>query len=85
MPLPSAPPRAPQRSSARSPAQKRALNDLLLKGILCALIGLGVLLSPVYLTSPGMQGIVAKSSLVGWFALVLGLAFMALYAWRRRG
>ena len=85
MPLPSAPPRAPQRSSARSPAQKRALNDLLLKGILCALIGLGVLLSPVYLTSPGMQGIVAQSSLVGWFALVLGLAFMALYAWRRRG
>ena len=85
MPLPSAPPRAPQRSSARSPAQKRALNDLLLKGILCALIGLGVLLSPVYVTSPGMQGIVGQSSLVGWFALVLGLAFMALYAWRRRG
>ena len=85
MPLPPVPTRAAHRTSASSPAHKRALNDLLLKGILCALIGLGVLLSPRFITSPGMQGIVAQSSLVGWFALVLGLAFMALYAWRRRG
>ena len=85
MPLPPVPTRAAHRTSARSPARQRALNDLLLKGIFCTLIGLGVLLSPRFITSPGMQGIVAQSSLVGWFALVLGLAFMALYAWRRRG
>ena len=43
------------------------------------LIGLGVLLSPYFITSPGMQNIVAQSVLVGWFALVLGLAFTAVY------
>jgi len=47
------------------------------------LIGLGVLLSPYFITSPGMQSIVAQSGLVGWFALVLGLAFIGLYVRRR--
>lgn len=54
--------------------------ELLFKGVLCALIGLGVLVSPHFITSPGMQGIVAQSSLVGWFALVLGIALMVRYA-----
>ena len=44
------------------------------------LIGLGVVLSPYFITSPGMQGIVANAAAVGWFALVLGLAFLGLYA-----
>ena len=30
-----------------------------------------------------MQSIVASSAAVGWFALVLGLAFVGLYARRR--
>ena len=64
-------------------ADLKANNEVLIKGILCTLIGLGVLVSPYFITSPGMQGIVAKSSLVGWFALVLGCAFMGLYARRR--
>ncbi len=61
----------------------KANNELLFKGILCALIGLGVLLSPRYIQSPGMQGIVAGAALVGWFALVLGGAFIAVYGRRR--
>ncbi|MDB5886986.1 MAG: hypothetical protein JWR74_3157 [Polaromonas sp.] len=56
---------------------------MLLKGVLCVLIGLGVLVSPYFITSPGMQGIVANASLVGWFALVLGVAFIGLYVRRR--
>jgi hypothetical protein len=44
---------------------------------------LGVLVSPYFISSPGMQGIVAKSSPVGWFALVLGCAFIGLYTRRR--
>ena len=79
MPLPIAPTQKPNNSSARS----KANNELLFKGILCSLIGLGVLVSPYFISSPGMQGIVAKSSLVGWFALVLGLAFVGLYVRRR--
>lgn len=70
-----------------SPSSKRshkANAELLQKGILCAFIGLAVLLSPFFIKSPGMQGIVANASLVGWFALVLGCALMARYAMRRR-
>ena len=84
MPLPSAPKIQPNNSQTRN---KRAQgnNELLFKGILCMLIGLGVLVSPYFISSPGMQNIVARSSLVGWFALVLGIAFAGVYGWRRLG
>ena len=82
MPLPNAPTRRPNNSANRQ-SDRKANSDLLIKGVLCALIGLGVLLSPYFVTSPGMQGIVANSSLVGWFALVLGVAFIGLYVRRR--
>ena len=81
MPLPNAPTRRPNNPANRQ-SDKKANSDLLIKGVLCALIGLGVLLSPYFVTSPGMQGIVANSSLVGWFALVLGCAFIGLYVKR---
>ena len=82
MPLPNAPTRKHQNSPSND--RKPPLsNELLFKGILCMLIGLGVLLSPYFITSPGMQGIVANSSWVGWFALVLGVAFTGLYLRRR--
>ncbi len=61
----------------------KANNELLLKGGLCASIGLAVLLAPYFIRSPGMQGIVASASLVGWFALVLGCAFIGLYLRRK--
>lgn len=68
-------------SSQRS---NKANSELLQKGILCALIGLTVLISPYFIKSPGMQGIVASASLVGWFALVLGCALVVRYLMRRR-
>jgi hypothetical protein len=61
----------------------KANNELLFKGVLCTLIGLAVLISPYFINSPGMQNIVAKASLVGWFALVLGCAFIGVYLRRR--
>ncbi|CAN5167288.1 hypothetical protein BH10PSE16_BH10PSE16_29490 [soil metagenome] len=82
MPLPDAPTRRPNNPNTRQ-ADRKANHDLLIKGILCDLIGLGVLVSPYFISSPGMQGIVAKASLVGWFALVLGCAFIGLYVRRR--
>jgi uncharacterized membrane protein HdeD (DUF308 family) len=81
MPLPNAPTQKPNNNITRS----KANNELAIKGILCILIGLGVLVSPYFITSPGMQGIVAKSSVVGWFALVLGIAFVGLFVRRRMG
>ncbi len=58
-------------------------NELLLKGILCALIGLGVLLSPHFIVSPGMQNIVTNATLVGWFSLILGCALISVWARKR--
>ncbi len=86
MPLPKPPTQAPTQkpqSKTNTKANTKANNELAIKGILCILIGLGVVISPYFITSPGMQSIVAKSAAVGWFALVLGLAFAGLYARRR--
>ena len=69
-------------TTVRKPKNK-SNDELLLKGILCTLIGLGVLVSPYFISSPGMQGIVANAQLVGWFALVLGLAFIGVYIQRK--
>ena len=76
--MPNAPTRKPQNMNGAL-----ARNELLLKGVLCMLIGLAVLLSPRFITSPGMQGIVANASWVGWFALVLGAALTCVYLRRR--
>jgi hypothetical protein len=84
MPLPAAPDQKPNVPARRAAASAlKANNELLIKGVLCLLIGGGVLLSPYFITSPGMQSIVAQSTLVGWFAVVLGAAFVGLYARRR--
>jgi hypothetical protein len=64
-------------------ADAKANKELLLRGLLCTRIGSGVLLSPYLINSTGVQEIVAKSSLVGWFALALGIAFIGLYLRRR--
>ena len=84
MPLPKEPTQQPVKKPNANVTPK-ANNDLVIKGALCIMIGLGVVLSPYFITSPGMQGIVASSAAVGWFALVLGLAFVGLYARRRFG
>jgi hypothetical protein len=72
----------------KSPTRKEN-TDLLQRGILCALIGLAVLVSPYFMGPTGMRDAIAGSSLVGWFALVLGLAFLGLYArrqaWKKSG
>ncbi|HCY17104.1 MAG TPA: hypothetical protein DHV21_14215 [Curvibacter sp.] len=72
------PPRIPSRQRDKN------TNDLLIKGIVIALIGLAVLLAPYFSKSPELQTILAGSALVGWFALVLGVAFIVQYVLRRR-
>ena len=65
-------------------SRAKANTDLLQKGILITLIGLAVLLAPYFIRSPELQSIVANSALVGWFALVLGLALLVRYILQRR-
>jgi VIT1/CCC1 family predicted Fe2+/Mn2+ transporter len=62
---------------------QKADAELLFKSVLCALIGLAVLLSPSFMASSAFRSTVASASLAGWFALVLGCAFGVLYAVRR--
>jgi hypothetical protein len=81
MPLPKEPTRAPRNRKNEQAAKDD--QDLLIKAILITSIGLGVLLSPYFVTSPGMQSIVANSTLVGWFGLVLGLGFAVVWTRRR--
>ena len=71
MPLPS----APQKSKAR--------NEILIKGMTIALIGIIILLAPVFKPDSGIGQLFAQSYLVGWFALVLGLAFIGQFLWNR--
>ncbi len=63
-------------------AKKEA--DLAWKGGLCCVIGLAVLLGPQFMPPSGMRDTIAQSSVVGWFALVLGLAFTGQWLWQRR-
>jgi len=72
----------PSKSIAQS-GNTKADTELLFKGILCALIGLGVLISPMFMASSPFSATVASASLIGWFSLVLGCALTALYARRR--
>ena len=67
-------PRALPAAPTRQPDTRYKV--LLHKGLLCALIGLAVLVSPFFIQSAALREVVAGSSLVGWFSLVLGLALV---------
>ena len=59
------------------------LKELLFKGVTCALIGLVILIAPYVARSAAVRELMGQVTLVGWFALVLGLAFLVQYAVRR--
>lgn len=62
---------------------KNHRRDLLIKGLLLCFIGVLVLVSPMVIRAPGFSEAVGGSSVVGWFALVLGIAFVAQWLARR--
>jgi hypothetical protein len=71
---------SPDPAAARA---AKANKELLQKGLMLVVIGLAVLIGPYFMAPGGMRGMVASSSLVGWFGLALGVAFVLLYARRR--
>ena len=75
MPLPE--PRSTSRKSAKGD------NEILIKGMTCTLIGLIILITPYVKPGGGISQLLAQSSPVGWFALVLGLALMVQALVRR--
>ncbi|MCO4095261.1 MAG: hypothetical protein HEQ37_18570 [Acidovorax sp.] len=74
-------PRTPA-STAATRASK-ADKELLFKGVTCALIGLVILLAPYIARSDSVRELMAQANVVGWFALVLGIAFGVQYGLRR--
>ena len=57
--------------------------DLLTKGVICALIGALMLLAPYVARSDTVRELMRQAYLVGWFALLLGLAFIGRYVYQR--
>ena len=64
--------------------KKKNEDQMLMRGAMCALIGVVVLLAPMWLKSPGWREMVGGAQTVGWFALILGVALMGVALWRRR-
>ena len=69
-----------------NPYEKRRASDTdqLIKGIICSLIGLGILVGPTFMAANGMREMLVGSWLVGWFALGLGLVFVVRYLRTRK-
>ena len=67
----------------RKPNATKADKELLFKSVTLALIGLVILLAPYVARSSSVRGLMTQAALVGWFALVLGIAFGVQYGLRR--
>ena len=72
-------------SSTPPPTRRngKADNEVLIKGLTCALIGLIILLTPYVKPEGNVSQMLAQVRPVGWFSLVLGLAFILLFGVRR--
>ena len=66
-----------------TPHRRKADQEMLFKGVTCALIGLVILLAPYIARSDSVREMMGQAAVVGWFALVLGLAFVVQWAVRR--
>jgi hypothetical protein len=51
---------------------------MLERGLLCLLIGAAVLIAPHFLSSPMWRETIGGAYIVGWFAVVLGVALVAV-------
>ncbi len=56
---------------------------MLQRGIACIVIGLVVLLAPMFLRSQAYRDMVGGAYLAGWFAIVLGIALVVVEAIQR--
>ncbi|MCE1193513.1 MAG: hypothetical protein LWW96_15300 [Acidovorax sp.] len=65
------------------PTRRKADQEMLFKGVTVALIGLVILLAPYIARSDSVREMMGQAAVVGWFALVLGIAFVVQWAVRR--
>lgn len=75
----------PSMSSSRSALSgAQAANEILIKGLILAIIGLVLLIAPYFMHATPLRDMFVSAYLAGWFALVLGLAFVGQFLVRRR-
>ena len=67
----------------RKAAASKADKEVLFKSVTLTLIGLVILLAPYVARSTSVRDLMSQAALVGWFALVLGIAFGVQYGMRR--
>jgi len=65
------------------PSTPKPAQDQLFKGVVITLIGVIILLGPYFARSAAVQELLASGRVVGWFALVLGVALLGQYFLRR--
>ena len=71
-------------SSQRSkPSVPPLNNDMLVRGVILALIGLILIIAPHFMGSSPTRDLFTHAQIPAWFSLVLGLAFMGQYAKQR--
>jgi uncharacterized membrane protein len=69
---------------SRSTFRQPTASDTLVRGVILALIGLIVLIAPHFMhPSSPLRDMLVHAHVVGWFALVLGLAFIGKDGLRR--
>ena len=65
------------------PSTRPLNNDMLVRGVILALIGLVLIVAPHFMSASPTRELFEHARIPAWFALVLGLAFMGQYGWMR--
>lgn len=66
----------------RTPSRHPLNDDMLVRGVIIALIGLVMVVGPHFMQATPLRQMFEQVQAVAWFAIVLGAAFM-LQFWRK--
>ena len=67
----------------RSTLRQPTASDMLVRGVILAFIGLILLIGPRFMGATALRELFLQASVVGWFALALGAAFIVRDGLRR--
>ena len=70
-------------SQDRKPSPHPLNNDMLVRGVILALIGLILIIAPHFMSASPTRELFVHARIPAWFSLVLGVAFIGQYALRR--
>ena len=71
-------------SQRSKPSAHPLNNDMLVRGVILALIGLVLIIAPHFMSASDTRELFMHARIPAWFALVLGAAFVGQYVLRRR-